>query len=199
MIGITATYQPLSLAAIIDDRRYTEQVLQLHNDQTEQNLDNRVLEAAKAAGVEQDLWSPLLPSPDTYTLSLPMLSSPSTASPSPPSRRSTSMDSHKTWSTGLTSAHSRPSVDHSANKPSPSSPTKRFLNFSRLTSSTTVGSSTVNSSRNHSTTTLDTASNRSSFSVADPDHSPRKRSSTLKRGLSRLKLRRSHIEDGVTQ
>lgn len=191
MIGLAAETQPLSLATILDDRSYTRGVLQLQDDQTEQSLDNEVLRAARTAGVEQELWSTSIPSPDTRAPSLPTLSSPSTASPSPPLRQSTSIDSHKTWSTGLTSAYSRPSVDQPARKAA-ASPTRRFLNFSRLTLSTTATSSTVNSSRSHSTTTLDISSNRSSFSVPDPDHSPRKRS-TLKRGLSKLKLRRSHI------
>lgn len=193
MIGEAEAQLPaakLSLAAILDDKAFETQVLLLSGDQSEQDLDDRVLRDAHNAGIE---WQSAPPA-ESRAPSLSTVYSPSTASPSPP-RRSVSIDSHQTCSTGLTSAYSRPSVDNSQISLSRSIISSRRF-FSKLAPQLPLSASTTTTidSRNQSTSSLTTASNRSSFSL-DSDSSPRKKS-TLKRGLNKLsRFRKTHADD----
>jgi len=180
----------LTLEAILSECSYNHAVLQLEDGKTESDLDHAVKQEAQVAGVDIE---PL--KDDAYAnggrtntrASTPPARNAESASPSPPhARRSASIDSHKTWSTGVTSAHSRISIDEQISKST--SPIRRFLHFPRasldLPPSSTI--STLSSPHNSSTPSVHTVPSSTSVRAAtDSDHYPR-RNSKLKRGFDVL-------------
>jgi len=188
---------PDALEAILGEAPYTQAVLQLEDGRTELDLDNAIRREAQVAGVdvEQSKNDGYGECTSTRATTPPTRSAES-VSPSPHTRRSASIDSHKTWSTGVTSAYSRISIDEQISKST--SPIRRHLHIpcASLDQPTSSVTSTLGSPHNSSTTSVHTVPNSTSAHAAtDPDHYPR-RNSKLKRGLDVLsKFKRKRVDD----
>jgi len=188
----------LTLEAILSESAYTHAVLQLEDGKTESDLDHAVKQEAQVAGVDIEQLKDDANGGRTNTrASTPPARNAESASPSPPhARRSASIDSHKTWSTGVTSAYSRISIDEQISKST--SPIRRFLHFPRasldLPPSSTI--STLSSPHNSSTTSVHTVPSSTSVRAATAsDHYPR-RNSKLKRSFDVLsKFKRTRVDN----
>jgi hypothetical protein len=187
----------LSLEAILGEAAYTQSVLQLEDGKTELDLDNAIRQEAQVAGVDIEQLNSSTTGKSIY----PRAATPSTrnaesVSPSPPHyRRSASLDSRKTWSTGVTSAYSRISIDEQVSKST--SPIRRLLHFPRasLDHSPSSAITPLASSHNSSTTSIHIVPTLTS---ASPDDTVRysRRNSKLKRGLDVLsKFKRTRVDN----
>lgn len=187
----------LTLEAILGESAYTHAVLQLEDGTTESDLDNAIKQEAQVAGVDiEQLKSDTNGGRTTTRASTPPPRNAESASPSPPHhRRSASIDSRQTWSTGVTSAYSRISIDEQI--PKSTSPTRRFLHFPRasLDHSRKSTTSTLGSSHNSSTTSIHTVPSPTPARAEESAQSPR-RNSRLKRGLDVLsKFKRTRVDN----
>jgi hypothetical protein len=182
-----------SATSILNHTAYEREVLHLGDGQKEEHIQDELRREAEAAGISPEVWKP-------DPISRPRLQShpirPSSATPStsssPQHRRSGSIASHKTCSTGATSFLSRPSVDHSYS--SSTSPSKLLLNLSRPSyESRRSQTSTPTSTRQHSIVSFEVPSNGNGFKTEEREPSSRGRSA-LQRGLSKLsQLKRLHM------